>query len=391
MYFEDDTFKTFLLLPSTTATDLCQQVRQKLSNDKNYFLYASAPGVPESYIQPNQSAWPFYKQHGDKAKFVFKLTGPPAAGFASPAPMPAAKPPPVPAAKPPPVPATKPAPRSPTVSSAKPQPTLPKPRPPAVTSPPPMVTPDFDLLSEFQTSLNLGPAPSGGQPSSTTPSERRSTVSESDFDALLNQLQFDAGGGSTFDPLGGLGSLATTSYPTCSACGELVKQNLLNAFGMAWHKEHLACAICRRNFLENPVPVVEGNDGKAYCQTDYLDRFAPKCAQCTKPIQGECTNALGKQWHATCFVCKTCQKPFTGTFFEHEGFAFCEKHYYEEKGLICPECDRPIIGKCVRARDKRYHPQHFVCSHCKHKLTGNAYYLHDNKLFCKSCSIIFYG
>jgi len=353
MYFEDETFKTFLLLPSTTATDLCGQVRQKLSNDKNYFLFQSAPSVPEVYVPPTQCPWPFYKQHGEKAKFVFKLTGPSTN-----------------VAKPPP--AAVPA-KAPTAGS--------KPKPAAA---PVAAGGGFDLVSDFESSLNLGSNSSAG---------RRSTVTESDFDVLLNQLQFEVDTTSTpgFDPLGGLGGLSTTTYPTCSACGEAVKQNLLNAFGMAWHKEHLACAICRRNFLENAVPVVEGNDGKAYCQTDYLDRFAPKCAQCTKPIQGECMNALGKQWHSTCFVCKTCEKPFTGTFFEHEGFAYCEKHYYEEKGLICPECDRPIIGKCVRARDKRYHPQHFVCSHCKQKLANNAYYLHDNKLFCKSCSVVFYG
>lgn len=126
-------------------------------------------------------------------------------------------------------------------------------------------------------------------------------MTEDDFDALLGQLQFDVGGlnlggvAAPADPFAAI-DLTTSTRPPCSSCGQPIVKNLLTAFGMQWHKEHLACAVCKRNFLENDVPVVEGNDGKAYCQPDYLNMFAPKCTKCTKPIQGECTNALGKQY-----------------------------------------------------------------------------------------------
>lgn len=45
MHFDDDTFKTFLLVPTTTAGDLVAQVQQKLKTDSPYYLYYSAPGV----------------------------------------------------------------------------------------------------------------------------------------------------------------------------------------------------------------------------------------------------------------------------------------------------------------------------------------------------------
>ncbi|ELR12423.1 LIM domain containing protein [Acanthamoeba castellanii str. Neff] len=359
MHFDDDTFKTFLLVPTTTAGDLVAQVQQKLKTDSPYYLHYSAPGVAERYIAPHEQAWPFYKQHGERCRYTFRLKAP--------------------AGAPPP-----------TTAAAGGQ-------TPARAAPP-------APSAAGRASLPPTPAAAGQAPASL---DSAGSVACNDFDALLNQLQFPGVGPATsgaagahpsggFDPLGGLTlgmsamGLGGAVAPPCGACGQPVADKLLVAFGMHWHKYHLACAICRRNFDENDVPVVEGSDGKAYCRTDWLDRFAPKCAQCTFPIQGDCTNALGKQWHPQCFVCKSCNNPFTGSFFEHEGFAYCEKHYYEEKGLICPECDRPIIGKCVRAKEKRYHPQHFVCSHCKTKLT-NSYFFHDNKVFCKKCSIVFYG
>lgn len=46
MYFENDTFKTFLLVPATTAGDLVAQVQQKLNTQTPYYLYCSAPGAP---------------------------------------------------------------------------------------------------------------------------------------------------------------------------------------------------------------------------------------------------------------------------------------------------------------------------------------------------------
>jgi paxillin len=39
-------------------------------------------------------------------------------------------------------------------------------------------------------------------------------------------------------------------------------------------------------------------------------------------------------------------------------------------GLLCPECEKPIFGKCVNARGVRYHPDHFKCEFCKKPLAG---------------------
>jgi hypothetical protein len=45
------------------------------------------------------------------------------------------------------------------------------------------------------------------------------------------------------------------------------------------------------------------NDGKAYCQEDFFNMFAPKCAGCTQAVMAEYVSALNLKWHPECFVC----------------------------------------------------------------------------------------
>jgi len=302
--------------------------------NKEYFLHWSVGTGLETFIASTATPWNVWEEHGERAKFVFHAK------------MPTARM---------------------SVSGGK------------------------GGASSASASLSSSSKGGGGGLDLDDNASVAGDVTEDDFDALLNQLRFDVPGGENdsfglgIDPFGG------SNLPVCSACSETIRENRLDAFGMHWHKNHLACAICQKNFLENDVPVVEGNDGNAYCEKDFLEKFAPKCSKCNKPIQGKCTNAISRQWHPTCFTCTVCEQPFRGRFFERDSKPYCEKHYYDSMGLICPTCERPIIGKCVNAKGKRYHPQHFICSHCRTKLTGTGYFVHDEKLFCKSCSVIFYG
>lgn len=74
--------------------------------------------------------------------------------------------------------------------------------------------------------------------------------------------------------------------PTCAGCGEEIIDTALQAFGMQWHSNHLACKVCGKDFSDGSK-VEEGQDGYAYCTADFVDVFAPKCAACLKPIIGE--------------------------------------------------------------------------------------------------------
>ena len=92
-----------------------------------------------------------------------------------------------------------------------------------------------------------------------------------------------------------------------------------------------------------------GDDGfheredAAYCKECYYGQFAPKCGGCTKAIMDNYISALNMQWCPDCFVCKECQQPFDGgSFYEHEGFPYCENHYHALRGSLCAGCHKPI-------------------------------------------------
>ena len=56
---------------------------------------------------------------------------------------------------------------------------------------------------------------------------------------------------------------------------------MITALGKIWHIEHFMCAHCHetlgtKNFYER--------DGVAYCERDYHNLFAPRCAYCNGPI-----------------------------------------------------------------------------------------------------------
>ena len=45
----------------------------------------------------------------------------------------------------------------------------------------------------------------------------------------------------------------------------------------------------------------------------------------------------------------------------------------------CGSCSEIIKGPYVSALDQSWHPEHFVCTHCKEPFGGNQFRKHDNK------------
>lgn len=89
-----------------------------------------------------------------------------------------------------------------------------------------------------------------------------------------------------FNPLmmmGGMAQQQQQQYPICYHCKQLITVPYLIAFGQAWHKEHLACKVCRKDFSGTAV-VREGPDGYAYCDPCAQVAFAPVCFGCKEQI-----------------------------------------------------------------------------------------------------------
>ncbi|KCV69420.1 paxillin [Fonticula alba] len=177
--------------------------------------------------------------------------------------------------------------------------------------------------------------------------------------------------------------------PRCAYCDGAIRDRCINALGKTWHPDHFFCSQCGKSFGDSGFME---KDGKAYCEEDYFNMFAPKCGGCDQAIMADCITALSRQWHPACFVCQDCRAPFEGgAFFDHEGLPYCEKHYHSQKGSLCAACQRPIIGRCITAIGRRFHPEHFVCAHCTRQLAGKTFKEQSSKAYCTSCHIKLFG
>lgn len=164
----------------------------------------------------------------------------------------------------------------------------------------------------------------------------------------------------------------------CTACGELVKGKILFALNTTWHPEHLKCEVCR-----NPVGSgFKEKDGKVYCKNDYTKLFANYCASCKLVIEGEFYDVLNKKWHAECYTCQTCHQKFGKQIYPFDGMPYCERHFHEKNGTICPNCNKHINGPCIRALDRAWHPDCFSCATCKTPLS-NEYFPISGKAYCE--------
>lgn len=68
------------------------------------------------------------------------------------------------------------------------------------------------------------------------------------------------------------------------------------------------------------------------------------CAACSKPILGKVLDALGKQWHPEHFTCAACDIELSGrTYYESKGRPYCEKDFHELYAPRCAYCNGPIL------------------------------------------------
>ena len=73
----------------------------------------------------------------------------------------------------------------------------------------------------------------------------------------------------------------TSAKGICAACEKPILGKIINAMKKAWHPEHFACSQCEQEL--GSVTFYEHN-GKPYCEKDYHELFAPRCAYCNGPI-----------------------------------------------------------------------------------------------------------
>jgi len=169
----------------------------------------------------------------------------------------------------------------------------------------------------------------------------------------------------------------------CAHCDEPITGKCITALNRKWHADHFICGQCLGPF---PGGSFFEKEGRPYCENCFHNAFSSRCAGCNQSIKGECINALGQQWHPEHFVCQYCQKSFgSGSFYEYGGKPYCETHYHQQTGSLCAGCGKAVTGRMINALDKKWHPEHFVCSFCMQALAGGAFTENGGKAYCKEC------
>ncbi len=130
----------------------------------------------------------------------------------------------------------------------------------------------------------------------------------------------------------------------CKGCGRPITGSYLTALGATWHPEHFVCAACHRPIDDAQFNVHEGVPYHSVC---YLNRIAPRCAYCHKPITGQYYTHEGASYHAECYLnhvvpcCAYCGKPLISEYrIDYWGTKYCKEHQNEYPR--CAFCGRLV-------------------------------------------------
>lgn len=173
--------------------------------------------------------------------------------------------------------------------------------------------------------------------------------------------------------------------PTCNTCHQLVRGPFISAIGRVFCPTHFVCQhpSCGIN-LEQCGFVEEG--GKLYCEKDFQRYFAPTCFKCKNTIMGECSHALDKSFHPECFVCVHCKvKLGSGTFHMEDGQPYCPKDFAALFAQKCAGCEFPIEAgdQFFEAINQLWHCECFTCQTCHVQLKASGFCVKGVKPYCK--------
>ncbi|XP_065567814.1 PDZ and LIM domain protein Zasp-like isoform X14 [Artemia franciscana] len=178
--------------------------------------------------------------------------------------------------------------------------------------------------------------------------------------------------------------------PVCCACHKKIERGpFVTALGRNWCPEHFVCAneSCKRH-LQDTGFVEEKNE--LYCESCFENYLAPICDKCQKRVVGDCLKAIGKQFHPECFACAYCGRLFGNSrFYLEDGLPYCEADWNELFTTKCFGCGFPIEAgdRWVEAMNNNYHSQCFNCSVCASNLEGIPFYAKAGKAICKSHAV----
>ncbi|XP_029297745.1 actin-binding LIM protein 3 isoform X5 [Cottoperca gobio] len=176
----------------------------------------------------------------------------------------------------------------------------------------------------------------------------------------------------------------------CDRCDSFITGEVVSALGRTYHPKCFVCSVCSKPFPIGDRVTFSGKD--CVCQQCSRTLAKPNepikihgpshCAGCRAEIkQGQSLLALEKQWHVSCFRCRTCNIVLTGEYISKDGVPYCEADYHAQYGVKCETCCRYISGRVLEAGGKHYHPTCARCSRC------NLMFKEGEEMYLTGCEV----
>lgn len=172
----------------------------------------------------------------------------------------------------------------------------------------------------------------------------------------------------------------------CWRCIEKEERHLKIRYkGDPYHCYHFNCDSCGNELTGESQEYL----GKLLCRRCHDKSEIPICGACRRPIEGRVVRAMDKSWHVEHFVCHHCEKPFLNdTYFvgADDGKPYCEYHYNKLFGDSCSWCGRVIQSQVIAAFEKRWCAECFQCYTCNKSISPREKFIeYDMKPICKKC------
>ncbi|XP_030620505.1 actin-binding LIM protein 3 isoform X1 [Chanos chanos] len=179
----------------------------------------------------------------------------------------------------------------------------------------------------------------------------------------------------------------------CYRCRDVCKGEVVRVQSVHFHVKCFTCQVCgcdlaRSGFFQK--------SGEYICTSDYQRLYGTKCDSCGDFITGEVVSALGRTYHAKCFVCSVCRKPFP----------IGDRVTFSGKECVCQQCSHTLVsssepikihgpshcagckeeikqGQSLLALEKQWHVSCFKCQTCGMVLTGE-YISKDGIPYCEA-------
>ncbi|UMM18265.1 hypothetical protein L5515_014410 [Caenorhabditis briggsae] len=183
----------------------------------------------------------------------------------------------------------------------------------------------------------------------------------------------------------------------CVGCGKEITgdQPGCNAMNQIFHVDCFKCGQCSKTLAGASFYNI---DDKPTCESCYQNSLE-KCTACSRPISDKLLRACGGVYHVNCFVCYSCKKSLDGIPFtlDKDNNVHCVPCFHDKFAPRCAMCSKPIVPQDgekesvrVVAMDKSFHVDCYKCEDCgmqlSSKLEGQGCYPIDNHLLCKTCN-----